>query len=90
MSAGDISSTFRAFQPTNLQGDTEVDVSFSCTVEVCMGECQKVNTRTRICIYTISDLPVSWVMFCLLSMLYIPVNIFSNFGTFSCFELNQY
>ena len=42
MSAGDIASTFRAFQPTNLHGESEVDVAFTCNVAVCKGLCQKV------------------------------------------------
>ncbi|XP_060602030.1 uncharacterized protein LOC132755228 isoform X2 [Ruditapes philippinarum] len=38
---GDITSGFQAFQPTSLDDATEVDVSFTCNVAVCKGECHK-------------------------------------------------
>ncbi|XP_056002452.1 uncharacterized protein LOC125661894 isoform X2 [Ostrea edulis] len=40
---GALESNFRAFQPTNLNGEAEADVIFTCQLSVCRGDCQRTH-----------------------------------------------
>ena len=42
--SGVLSTSFNAFQPTNLDDVNDVDVTFTCNVAVCKGACERVRT----------------------------------------------